>query len=70
MARHFACCTILTAFLWTYGSVVMGMPAPQILGVPSTAVTATVSPAKPTASATATPTSIPLSQPSPPSTTL
>ena len=69
MARYFACCTVLTAFIWTYGSIVMGMPAPQSVDVPSTAATATSSSTKTTVSATATPTSTVSSQTSPPTMT-
>jgi hypothetical protein len=69
MARHFDYCTVLTAFIWTYGSIVMGMPAPQSADVASTTATATSSSTKTTASVTATPTSALSSQTSPPSTT-
>ena len=58
MARHFTYCTVLTAFIWTYGSIVMGMPAPQNSATPSTVATATSSPTKSAASTTASTTSL------------
>ena len=53
MARHFASFIILSVFIWIYGTVVLGIPAPQDLAADTTLSP----PSNSTVTTTATPTS-------------